>query len=120
MNTGADTEEGLSALPLLTAVYCAGCETISNSPHDACTVCGSRSLISLSRLLGGTLRSQKAHAPTAKYNLELTAKVHEVPANELNHVIQSITHLAEVGGDLEWLHITVECVLDPKGALRAA
>ena len=75
MNAGAHTDGGLSAVSLLNAVFCADCETISNSPHDACTVCGSRSLINLFRMLGGTVRSQKPqsaedHAKTAKYNLE--------------------------------------------------
>ena len=125
MNAGADTEGALSTVPLLNAVFCVDCETISNSPHDACTVCGSHSLISLVRLLGGTLRSQKSqstndHAKTAKYNLELTVKVDEIPANELNHAIESITRLAEVCGDLKCLHINVESVFDTQGVLRAA
>ena len=30
MNAGAHTDGGLSAVPLLNAVFCAGCETISN------------------------------------------------------------------------------------------
>jgi len=98
MNAGAHTDGGLSAVPLLNAVFCADCETISNSPHDACTVCGSRSLINLFRMLGGTVRSQKPqsaedHAKTAEYNLELTVKVHEIPANEVNRVIESISRL---------------------------
>jgi len=72
MNAGADTEGALGTVPLLNAAFCVDCETISNSPHDACTVCGSHSLISLCRMLGGTLRGQKAystedHAKTAKY-----------------------------------------------------
>jgi len=125
MNTGAHTEGGLSAVPLLNAVFCAGCETISNSPHDACSVCGSRSLINLFRMLEGNLRSQKPqsaedHAKTAKYNLELTVKVHEIPASELNRVIESISRLAEVCGDLECLHINVEPVFDTQAVLRAA
>jgi hypothetical protein len=125
MNAGAHTEEGLSAVSLHHAVFCADCETISNSPHDACAVCGSHSLISLFRMLGGTLRSQKPqstedHAKTAKYNLELTAKVHEIPATELNHAIELITRLAEAGGAVESLHINVESVFDAQGVLRAA
>ena len=121
----AMTDAGLRAVPLLNAVFCADCETISNSPHDACTVCGSPSLISLFRMLGGTLRSQKPrsaedHGKTAKYNLELTVKVHEVPANELNRAIESISRLAEVCGDMESLHIDVESVFDPQAVLRAA
>ena len=125
MNAGAHTDEGLSAVPLLNAVFCADCETISNSPHDACTVCGSPSLINLFRVLGGTLRSQKPQsagglAKTAKYNLELTVKVREIPANELNRAIESISRLAEVCGNVESLHINVESVFDAQSVLRAA
>jgi len=94
MNAGAHTEEGLSAVPLHNAVFCVDCETVRNSQHDACSGCGSHSLISLFRMLGGTLRSQKPqsaadHSKTAKYNLELAAKVHEIPENELNRAIES-------------------------------
>ena len=60
MNAGAHTDGGLSAVPLLNAVFCADCETISNSPHDACTVCGSRSLLNLFRMLGRDSAEPKA------------------------------------------------------------
>jgi hypothetical protein len=125
MDAGADTDGRASVVPLLNAVFCVDCETISNSPHDACTVCGSHSLISLVRMLGGTLRSPRTHsteehAKTAKYNLELTVKMHEIPAKELNHAIQLITRLAEVDSDLECLHINLESGFDTQGVLRAA
>ena len=42
----------LNAVRLQEAVLCAGCEVISDSPHDACLVCGSRSLLPLARVLG--------------------------------------------------------------------
>jgi catechol 2,3-dioxygenase-like lactoylglutathione lyase family enzyme len=51
-----------ASIHILNAVFCVDCETISNSPHDACTICGSHSLIDLFRMLGGTLRSQKAQS----------------------------------------------------------
>jgi hypothetical protein len=126
MNAGARTNGGLSAVPLLNAVFCAGCETISNSPHDVCSICGSRSLINLFRMLEGTLRTQKPqsaedHGKTAKYNVELTVKVHEIPANELNRAIESISRLADVCGDMESFHINVEPVFDNTQAeIRAA
>jgi hypothetical protein len=125
MNAGVDAEGRLSAVPLVNAVFCVDCEIISNSPHDACTVCGSHSLISLVRMLGGTLRSQKPQSPedhtkTPKYNLELTAKVHEISATELNHAIVLITRLTEVGGDVKCLHINVESVFDNQSVLKAA
>jgi hypothetical protein len=34
------------------AVLCVDCNTISDSPHDTCSICGSRSLLPLSRVLG--------------------------------------------------------------------
>jgi len=125
MNPEAHAEEGLSAVPLHSAVFCVDCETVSNSQHDACSVCGSHSLISLFRMLGGTLRNPKPQATgdrakTAKYNVELIVKVHEIPANELNRAIESISRLAEVCGDLESLHINVESVFDTQGMLRVA
>ena len=125
MNAGAHIEGSLSAVPLLNAVFCADCETISNSPHDVCSVCGSRSLLNLFRMLDGTLRghmphSGKDHGKTAKYNVELTVKVHEIPANELNRAIESISRLAEACGDLESLHINVEPAFDPQAEIKVA
>lgn len=125
MNTAADTEKGLSAVPLLKAVFCVDCETITNSPHDACTVCGSHSLINLFRIVGGTLRSQKAQsaadgAKTNKYNLELIAKVREIPATELSLIIESMTRLAQAGRAVESLRINVETVFNAEGVLSAA
>ena len=125
MNTAADTGKGLSAVPLLNAVFCADCETITNSPHDACTVCGSHSLINLFRMVGGALRSQKSQlagdgAKTAKYNLELIAKVRELPATEMSLIIESMTRLAEASGAVESLRINVETVFKAEGVLSAA
>lgn len=42
----------LNAVRLQHAVLCAGCDVISDSPHDSCLVCGSRSLLPLARVLG--------------------------------------------------------------------
>lgn len=125
MSAAADTDRSLTTVPLHNAVFCVDCEIISNSPHDVCTVCGSHSLIGLFRMLGGALRSQKAqtpedHARPIKYDLELTVKVHQVAAADLNQAIESITHLANVGGDLEMLHINVESVIDTPLVVRKA
>lgn len=42
----------VNAVRLQQAVLCANCDTISDSPHDSCSICGSRSLLPLSRILG--------------------------------------------------------------------
>lgn len=125
MNTAADTEKSLRAVPLVNAVFCVDCETITNSSHDVCTVCGSHSLINLFRMVGGTLRNQKkqldgAGTKTAKYNLELTARVREIPAVELSLIIDSMTRLAQAGTAVETLRINVETVFNAEGVQRAA
>ena len=53
------TGQDISFITLPTAVFCVECELISknNTPH--CMACGSRALLSLSRVLGGSLRGQQ-------------------------------------------------------------
>src|SRR5580693_9242923 len=53
------TGQDISFLTLQTAVFCVECEIISknNTPH--CMACGSAAVLSLSRLLGGSLRGQQ-------------------------------------------------------------
>jgi hypothetical protein len=125
MNEATDTERGVDVVPLLNAVFCVDCETINSSPHDACMICGSHSLVNLFRMLGGTLPSRKAQSAggqvqPARYNLELTAKVHGIAATELNFIIESMTRLAEMGGAVESLRFNVESIFDAQGVLRAA
>jgi GAF domain-containing protein len=53
------TGQDISFLTLQTAVFCVECELISknNTPH--CIACGSSAVLSLSRVLGGSLRGQQ-------------------------------------------------------------
>lgn len=50
----------VNAVALQNAVLCAECDVVSDSPHDHCLVCGSRSLFNISRMLGGTLPKDRA------------------------------------------------------------
>ena len=50
----------LNSVALVEAVLCADCEIISNSGGDTCEVCGSRSLLSLGRVLGGCIEGERA------------------------------------------------------------
>src|SRR6202140_5742392 len=58
----AETRNHLDArvLPLLNAVFCLDCEVISSSRSDECPSCKSRSLVSLARMLGGSLFARRA------------------------------------------------------------
>jgi hypothetical protein len=50
----------LNAVALQNAVLCAECEVVSDSPHDTCLVCGSRSLFNVARIFGGNLPRHRA------------------------------------------------------------
>jgi len=50
----------LNAVALQHAVLCAECEVVSDSPHDQCLVCGSRSLVNICGMLGGNLPKERA------------------------------------------------------------
>ena len=50
----------LNAIALQNAVLCADCDVVSDSQHDRCLVCGSPSLFNISRVLGGTLPTNRA------------------------------------------------------------
>jgi hypothetical protein len=50
----------LNAVALKSAVLCAECDVVSDSPHDQCLVCGSRSLFNIARMFGGNLPKDRA------------------------------------------------------------
>jgi hypothetical protein len=60
MDHGNKWAPELNSVPLLEAVLCADCEIISNSAGETCEVCGSRSLLSLGRVLGGCIEGERA------------------------------------------------------------
>ena len=72
-------------VPLQAATFCADCELITTNSTPHCLACGSRALLSLSRVLGGSLRNQQtAHLIT---DVELDQLVRDllrtVPGPEL-------------------------------------
>jgi hypothetical protein len=69
----------LNAVALQNAVLCAECDVLSDSPHDICLVCGSRSLFNIARMLGGNLPKQRASL-IAEEAVEITSPVAAVLA----------------------------------------
>src|SRR5271155_1243435 len=59
------TFKDVNFVPLQSATFCIQCELISTNSRPYCLACGNPSLLSLSRVLGGTLRQQQtAHLIT--------------------------------------------------------
>lgn len=97
-----------SAIPLAHAVYCADCDAITDSDHDACCSCGSRSILAVTRLWQHSVAYEPVRS--AKYKISFTADVREIPAVGLSEAINRMVSLAELGGDLENFHIQVDAV----------
>jgi putative methionine-R-sulfoxide reductase with GAF domain len=71
-----DTFKDVSFVPLQSATFCVQCELISKNSRPYCLACGSHSLLSLSRVLGGSLlQQQTAHLIT---DVELDSLVRDL------------------------------------------
>jgi hypothetical protein len=64
----------LNAVALQSAVLCAECDVVSDSPHDICMVCGSHSLVNICRILGGNMPKNRAEL-LMREPLEITREV---------------------------------------------
>lgn len=82
-------------LPLWNAVFCLDCEVISNSRGDECPVCKGRSLVSLARILGGSLfahrerESQETGNPM--FDITIAVELRRTNAQELTATIERLT-----------------------------
>jgi hypothetical protein len=86
MNQDRKWEPMLNSVALLQAVLCADCEIISNSGGESCEVCGSRSLLSLGRILGGCIEGERAillNAPPSRLRNGFTVLVNPDAVNVL-------------------------------------
>jgi hypothetical protein len=121
MFNATELDRGSSAVHLTQAVFCSDCENISTSPHEVCTVCGSRAVVGLFQMLGGTLRSRHANLPnvTVKYNLQLELRAFDVPSAELNHAIEAITRLLDIGSDVECARMQIDSVISSSNRTTA-
>ena len=74
-------------LPLPTAVFCVQCELISANNTPRCLACGSNAVLSLSRVLGGSLRDQQT--------------AHLIADAELDRLVRSLLRTVPQAGELE-------------------
>ena len=91
------TGQDISFLTLQTAVFCVECELISKNNTPYCMACGSRAVLSLSRVLGGSLRGQQTAHLIADAELDRLVRelLRTVPASTAeNRVPASFATLA--------------------------
>jgi putative methionine-R-sulfoxide reductase with GAF domain len=81
-------------VPLQSATFCVQCELISTNSRPCCLACGSPSLLSLSRVLGGSLRhEQTAHLIT---DSELDSLVRDLLRTVPDPAVLNVDHHARV------------------------
>ncbi len=89
----AGTRNHLDAgvLPLSNAVFCLDCEVISSSRGDECAACKSRSLVSLARMLGGSLLAHRAQHFQELFDITITVELQKMHAKDLSTTVERLT-----------------------------
>jgi len=93
----AETRKHLDAgvLPLWNAVLCLDCEVISSSRGDECAACKSRSLVSLARMLGGSLLAHQAQHleewEGGLFDITVTIALQQMHAKDLSTTVERLT-----------------------------
>jgi len=82
-------------LPLWNAIFCLDCEVISNSRGDECPVCNGRSLVSLARILGGSLFAHRERlsqeSARALFDVTIAVELQQMDARELTATLERLT-----------------------------
>lgn len=108
-------------LSLQTAIFCVQCELISANTTPCCLACGSKAVLSLSRLFGGSLRSQPAARVIEDDELNRLVRdlLRTVPAAELESelgrptVLPSRHHTRASSPEFPALHDSTHISLEP-------
>jgi hypothetical protein len=93
----AGTKNRLDAglLPLWNAVFCLDCEVISSGLGDECAACKSRSLVSLARLLEGSLLAHRAQQLQERdsrlFDITITIELQQLHAKTLSNTVERLT-----------------------------
>jgi hypothetical protein len=112
----AGTRNHLDAgiLPLWSAVFCLDCETISNSRRDECPACKSRSLVSLARMIGGSLLVHKVgrvqECENVLFDITITVELQQMHAKDLSTAVERLTSVIgpKLARDRASFHINVQ------------
>jgi len=94
-------------LSLQTAVFCVACELISENNTPRCLACGSKAVLSLSRVLGGSLRGHQG--------------AHLITDSELDRLVRELLRTVpeKVAGDQESAPATFSVLAPARSHIRA-
>ena len=116
MFSGTHNQSEPDVVPLCYAVFCLDCEAISNTPRDECPSCKGHSLVSLARMLGGSILGQSPNrmGPCASLSFDITITVglQQMHADDLNTALERLS--AMVGPRLGRARASVHIDVEPK------
>ena len=107
------TNQRLDAgFPLWNAIFCLDCEVISNSRNDKCPNCKGRSLVSLARILGGSLFAHREHRSqeSALFDITITVELNRMCAKAVTTTVERFTSVlgSKLTEDQAAFHINVK------------
>jgi hypothetical protein len=100
-------------LPLWNAIFCLDCEVISNSQGDECPICNGRALVSLARILGGSLFAHREQASQERedklFDVIITVDLQQMDAKDLTATLERLTSVIapKLARDQATFHINV-------------
>jgi hypothetical protein len=118
MVVGTRNHPDATVLPLWNAVFCLDCECISSSQGDECSACKSRSLVSLARMLGGSLLAHRAqHVQEWEgglFDITITLELPEMHGKDLSTTVERLTGVIgpKLAQDRASFHVSVKPVVD--------
>jgi hypothetical protein len=110
MFAGTRNHSEAVVLPFWNAVFCLDCEVISNGRGDECAACKSRALVSLARMLEGSLLAHKAQQGGGSFDITITIELPQMHAKSLTTVVERLTSVIgpKLALDRASFHIDVE------------
>ncbi len=102
----------------MNAVFCRDCEVISSTQGDECPACQSRSLVSLARMLGGSLlahKVQNSHKGESElFDITIAVELQQMRAKDLSTTVERLTSVIgpKLAGDRASFHINVKPAAD--------
>src|SRR5579864_938454 len=116
MLAGTTNRHDAGLLPLWNAVFCLDCEVISSSRGDECAACKSRSLVSLARILGGSLLAHRAQQEweSGLFDITITIELQQMHAKDLSTTVERLTSVIgpKLARERASFHINVKPAVD--------
>jgi len=112
MSAGTRNQSEAAGVRLGNAMFCLDCEIISSSQGDECPTCKSRSIVSLARMLGGSLHKVDGFRDwgSVLFDVTITVVLQQMHAKDLNSTLETLTDLTgpRLGRGRASLHVDVK------------